>query len=84
MDTTALRMALAEFVNDLPHEKRAEVESKFGRIWSTEELTAEFTVIGFLAPFVSVIRNSDGAEGTLMFTHQPRWYFNFEILKGGV
>ena len=48
-----------------------------GRRWTTDELRAEFDVGGFLAPFVVVRRKVDGVEGTMEFTHQPRWYFNF-------
>jgi len=45
--------------------------------WTTEQLTQEFEVIRFWAPFVFVRRKSDGAEGTLEFRHSPRIYFNF-------
>jgi hypothetical protein len=45
--------------------------------WSTEDLRRDFEVIGFLAPFVVVKRKSDGANGSMEFTHEPRWYFNF-------
>ncbi len=45
--------------------------------WNTEELQQDFRVIGFAAPFVVVIRKSDGKKGTLEFTHSPRKYFNW-------
>jgi hypothetical protein len=45
--------------------------------WDTEELKREFTVIGFMAPFVLVVRKSDGVRGSMEFTHKPRYYFNF-------
>lgn len=45
--------------------------------WDTDQLRAEFDVIGFLAPFVVVRRKSDGANGSMEFTHSPRFYFNF-------
>jgi hypothetical protein len=45
--------------------------------WTTEQLREEFEVIGFLAPFVAVRRKSDGAKGSMEFTHNPRFYFNF-------
>ena len=45
--------------------------------WDTDQLRDEFEVIGFLAPFVTVRRKSDGALGTMEFTHSPRFYFNF-------
>ena len=46
--------------------------------WDTEALQRDFTVCGFLAPYVHVIRKADCVKGTLEFTHNPRWYFNFE------
>ena len=45
--------------------------------WTTEELSRDFEVLGFLAPFVVVKRRSDGAKGSLEFTHSPRFYFNW-------
>lgn len=53
-------------------------EAYDGPIWDTEAMTREFAVIGFMAPFVVVRRQSDGVKGTLMFTHSPRLYFRFE------
>lgn len=47
------------------------------RRWTTEELTREFTVQSFLAPFVAVTRKADGVKGSMEFTHSPRFYFNF-------
>lgn len=46
--------------------------------WTTQELSRDFTVIGFGAPFVVVIRKSDNVRGTLQFNHSPRIYFGFE------
>jgi len=45
--------------------------------WDSDQLRDEFEVIGFAAPFVVVTRKSDGKMGSLMFTHSPRFYFNF-------
>jgi len=45
--------------------------------WDTQELARDFTVQGFMAPFVVVTRKADGVRGTLEFTHSPRFYFNF-------
>ena len=49
-----------------------------GQTWTTEELTRDFEVTGFAAPFVVVRRKLDGAVGSLEFTHHPRIYFGFE------
>ena len=45
--------------------------------WDTDQLRAHFEVLSFAAPFVIVRRKSDGAKGTLEFTHSPRLYFNW-------
>jgi hypothetical protein len=45
--------------------------------WTTDELQRDFEVMGFLAPFITVKRKSDGAKGSMKFTHSPRVYFNF-------
>jgi hypothetical protein len=56
---------------------RAELEAKHGQVWTTDEMRDEFEAIGFMAPWVLVRRKSDGASGTLEFTHSPRFYFEF-------
>ena len=45
--------------------------------WDTDQVRELFEVHSFLAPFVFVTRKKDGVKGSLMFTHQPRVYFNF-------
>jgi len=45
--------------------------------WTTDELTRDFEVVGFQAPFVVVKRRIDNKKGSLEFTHSPRKYFNF-------
>ena len=52
--------------------------AKYGRVWNTAELCAEFEVLGFMAPYVVVQRKADGCKGSLEFQHSPRLYFNFE------
>jgi hypothetical protein len=49
-----------------------------GQTWTTDELQRDFDVQGFAAPFVVVVRKSDGLRGSLQFRHHPRVYFNFE------
>jgi hypothetical protein len=46
--------------------------------WLPDTLSGTFTVLGFLAPVVAVVRNSDDQVGTLEFTHSPRRYFSFK------
>lgn len=57
---------------------KAELEKNNGKVWTTGEMTKEFDVKSFLAPFVTVVRRSDGVKGTLMFSHRPRFYFKFK------
>lgn len=57
---------------------RPEYEAKHGQVWTTAEMQAEFTVMGFAAPYVVVTRKSDGKVGSLQFTHSPRFYFKWE------
>jgi len=45
--------------------------------YNTTELQEKFKVISFLAPYVFVVRISDGKKGTLQFNHSPRIYYNF-------
>jgi hypothetical protein len=60
--------------NDQP---QADLAADTDRRWPTAEMTAEFDVMGFCAPFVVVRRRSDGQVGTLEFTASPRVYFAF-------
>lgn len=63
--------------SELSHEAQQRVD-RGEAVWDTRSLQEEFTVEGFMAPFVVVIRKEDGVKGTLTFTHHPRWYFDFE------
>lgn len=78
-----LRRSLTAFVNQYP-ESREDLEETHGvgNVWNTEELSRDFEVIGFMAPFCVVTRKVDGKVGSVMFQHQPRIYFNFEEDKG--
>jgi hypothetical protein len=60
----------------------ADLAADDGQRWTTAELTRDFQVLGFAAPFVVVKRRSDGQAGTLEFTHSPRTYFGFVPEEG--
>lgn len=45
---------------------------------TTDELTRDYVVRYFLAPFVFVTRKADNVDGTLEFEHSPRCYFSFQ------
>jgi hypothetical protein len=74
--TENIRRALVAEINRAPGSREA-LEAKHGQIWDTDEMTQDFWVTGFMAPLVSAIRKSDGANGSLRFQHRPRFYFNF-------
>ncbi len=57
---------------------RERLEAEHGQVWNTDQLCAEFTVLGFLAPYVVVVRKVDGVKGSLMFQHSPRLYWGFQ------
>ena len=57
--------------------ERKRLEGQYGQAWDTEQLSQEFEVLGFMAPYVVVRRKQDGRKGSLEFQHLPRLYFNF-------
>jgi hypothetical protein len=57
---------------------QADLAADDGRWWTTGEMTRDFEVIGYAAPFVVVKRRSDGQLGTLEFVHSPRVYFGWQ------
>ena len=59
-------------------EPAADLAADRGQTWTTAQLTEDFEVLEYGAPFVIVRRRSDGQLGSLEFTHQPRVYFGFE------
>lgn len=79
-DDEKMRMAIVEEINRNP-KTREELESQHGQVWDTIQLQEDFTVFRFSAPFVGVVRNSDGVEGVLTFQHRPRFYWGFEEIK---
>lgn len=73
-----LRAYIASTINgDGCPQDRAEAEKKYGKVWDTEQLTKEFEVHSFAAPFVLVTRKADGKRGGMSFQHRPRFYFDF-------
>jgi hypothetical protein len=78
-DTTEnIRREMVDIINTNPPNERAAAEAKYGQVWTTDEASAEFEILGFMAPFVVVKRKSDNVKGSLMFQHSPRFYFNFK------
>jgi hypothetical protein len=67
-------------INAEPAE-RTSLECRYGRVWSASELANDFEVMGFMAPFAVVRRKTDNQLGSLLFQHQPRYYFEFQADK---
>ena len=75
--TEDTRRSLVSDACDNPMSREA-LEAQYGKVWDTAELSADFKVTGFLAPFCAVERKADGKTGTVMFQHSPRFYYGFE------
>lgn len=75
--TENTRRKMVEDINRDPNGREA-LEKEFGQVWDTDELSRDFEVLGFMAPFVVVRRKADGIKGSLKFQHRPRFYFSFE------
>lgn len=73
--TEPIRRMMVGVINSNPGD-RASLE-RHGPVWDTKELSRDFEVLGFMAPYVVVRRKSDGVKGTLMFQHNPRYYYSF-------
>jgi hypothetical protein len=75
--TEETRRALVVQVNAQPAQ-RAELAARYGQVWNTSALGADFEVFGFAALFVVVKRKADQKLGSLLFQHQPRSFFAFQ------
>lgn len=74
--TENIRREMVESINSKRSE-REELEVEYGQVWDTKELTEDFTVESFMAPFIVATQKSTGSKGTLMFSDYPRFYFNW-------
>ena len=59
-----------------PNTERKRLEAVNGQVWDTAQLSNDIQVLGFAAPYVVVMRKSDGRKGSLEFQRHPRFYFN--------
>ena len=75
--TEAIRRKMVKEINSVEG-SREFLETQHGQIWDTQEMQADFSVQGFMAPFIGVVRKSDGSKGSMEFQHAPRFYFNFQ------
>ena len=75
-ETEVFRRNMVAAINLIPSD-RGLLEELYGKVWNTNELTEDFEVLSFFAPFVIVERKEDKLKGSLLFQHQPRFYFRF-------
>jgi len=59
--TEGVRRALVAEINADPASREA-LEAAHGQVWDTGQLTEDFDVHGFLAPFISVTRSGGGVS----------------------
>ena len=62
-------------------EYRIKLEEQYGTVWNTSEVQRDFEITGFGAPQCGAIHKETGIKGTLTFSHQPRFYFNFRPMN---
>lgn len=74
--TEFIRRIVSEEINSDKSE-RAELEKVHGQVWDTDQLKDDFEVEGFLAPLVIAKDKKTGGTGTLMFQHNPRFYWGW-------
>ena len=74
--TENIRRVLVAAINHAPGSREA-LEAKHGKVWDMGEMTEDFSVSHFAAPFILVTRKSDRVTGSLTFQHSPRFYFDF-------
>lgn len=74
--TENIRRKLVAEINAEASDREA-IGAVHGQVWDTEEMTRDFSVEGFMAPFVVATRKADGVRGSLTFQHRPRFYFDF-------
>ena len=55
---------------------RAALEEQYGQVWTMDEVTAQFEITSFLAPYVYAVERKTGRKVRLAFQHHPRFYFS--------
>ena len=51
----------------------------YGTVWTTDELTSEFSIDSFMAPFCFGTHKESGRKYSIQFQHSPRFYFNAKV-----
>jgi len=64
--------------SDSYQDERLRLVEKYSEVWDTEEVTRDFIIERFMAPFVVATHRETGQKGVLMFQGYPRFYFLWE------
>ena len=76
--TESKRREMVQEINSNPTAREA-LEAEHGQVWDTTELQQDFKVLAFMAPFIIVKEKLSGNKGSLLFQHDPRLYYHFEV-----
>jgi hypothetical protein len=73
-----LRM-LQSWINGKPR-TREEIQEQLraNPVWDAREFMEAFEVLGWKSPFVIAVNKQTGERGSLLFQHEPRFYFSFD------
>ena len=74
--TETIRRTMVQQINTDAGD-RERLEAQYGQVWDTQQLQADFDVLGFAAPFIVVRERRTGQMGSLFFQHSPRLYWGF-------
>jgi len=74
--TETIRRLMVQQINTVPSD-RERLEAQHGKVWDTQQLQADFEVLGFAAPLIVVSERRTGQKGSLLFQHSPRLYWGF-------
>jgi hypothetical protein len=74
--TETIRRTMVQQINGNAGD-RVRLEAQHGQVWDTQQLQADFDVLGFAAPLILVRQKTTGRMGSLFFQHQPRFYWGF-------
>ena len=57
--------------------KRADLEKQFGKVRTRSEVEEAFEILDTRPPFIKVKRKEDGEVGSMLFMHNPPYFFEF-------
>jgi len=73
-ETENIRRQMVQEINGEAND-RIRLTKKYGEVFDTSEVQKRFSIEGFMAPFCVGIEKSTGKKCTLMFQHEPRFYW---------